>query len=115
MLAVVVPPLKFAPPKSRTLSASAFAHAGSAAPAARAGGLAALRAVTVSCADAWDANAAPAKASTDSDDDRFTMVCAPPRSLALFVAIGFCALWDWPIRSIRSFGELSLIWINSAA
>ena len=51
MVAVVLPSLKFLPPASETESACAFAHAGSAAPAAGAGALATFSAVTVSAAD----------------------------------------------------------------
>jgi hypothetical protein len=68
MVAVVFPPLRFAPPASDTVSAFALAQAGSAAPAARTGGLAAFIAVTVSAASAWEANAAVGNnASMNSD------------------------------------------------
>src|SRR6266699_2119206 len=52
MVAVVLPSLKFAPPARGTVTALAWAHAGSAAPAARSGALATLTAMTGSAADA---------------------------------------------------------------
>src|SRR6516162_9965622 len=52
MVAVVLPSLKFAPPARATVTALAWAHAGSAAPAARSGALATLAAMTGSAADA---------------------------------------------------------------
>src|SRR6266498_1730114 len=52
MVAVVLPSLKFAPPARATVTALAWAHAGSAAPAARSGALATLAAITGSAADA---------------------------------------------------------------
>src|SRR5512132_2006708 len=79
MVAVVLPSLKFAPPASETVSGCAFAHAGSAAPAARSGACSTLIAVTVSCADAWAGNAAaPIMESANSDDDVFIMTRDAP-------------------------------------
>src|ERR1041385_5009257 len=62
MVAVVLPFLKFAPPVSGMVNALALAQAGSAAPAAGAGGLATLTAVTTSAADAGSMSPAASKA-----------------------------------------------------
>src|SRR5262245_51936 len=51
-VAVVLPSLKFAPPARATVTPLAWAHAGSAAPAARSGALATLTAMMGSAADA---------------------------------------------------------------
>src|SRR5947209_7716097 len=76
IVAVVLPFLKFAPPARGTVSALAFAHAGSAAPAASTGGLATWIAVTTSAADAGNAKAALSNAAGSRNIDELVMTIA---------------------------------------
>src|SRR4051794_16082774 len=74
MVAVVLPPLKFAPPERGTISALALAQAGSVAPATGFGALSTRSAMTASAAEAWNATVvAPNRASANSDDDLLLM------------------------------------------
>src|SRR5262245_64600042 len=88
MLAVVLPSLKFAAPARATVTALAWAHAGSAAPAARSGAFATLTAMTGSAADASNKKPDMAMMATGNNARLIAkhMLVALPHRLAHSVA-----------------------------